>query len=201
LHPAAFLLYLATMRFQYFLISILLLSGCGGRTMNPGLARSLIMEIPKDTLEKSDVQVLTITQVSGSEAIAETKVETAIRFEKVDGKWVVREIRLGHGQWEKVSNLALTLEKVKVEETGQMLDRIADAIRKYREANGSLPSFEDYIGLSDQLSPTFLTPLIRLDSWRKPLWAERTGSNAIMVRSAGPDGRYFTDDDIIRIIQ
>jgi hypothetical protein len=189
------------MRFLYLLISALLLSGCGGRTMSPGLARSLIMEIPNDTLEKSDIQVLTITQISGSEAIAQTRVQTAFRFEKVHGKWVVREIRIGHGQWEKVGNLALALERVKIEETGEMLERIADATRKYRETKGSLPSFKDYIGLSDQLSPTFLTPLIRLDSWRRPFWAERTNSNAVVVRSAGPDGRYFTDDDIIRTVR
>jgi hypothetical protein len=189
------------MRFKYFLILFLLLTGCGRRTMNAHLARDLIMEIPRDNMEKSDIQVLTITQVSGSEAIAETKVHTAFRFEKIHGKWVVREIRLGHGQWEKVSNLGQALERVKIEETGEMLDRIAEATRKYRATNGALPSFNDYTGLSDQLSPTFLTPLIRLDSWRRPFWAERTNPNTVVVRSAGPDGRYFTGDDLIRTIQ
>ena len=189
------------MRSGYFLISLLFLTACGGRTMNTRLARDLITEIPRDTLEKSDIEVLTITQVSGSEAIAETRVKTAFRFEKVRGNWVVREIRLGHGQWEKVSNFGQALARIKIEETGEMLDRIAEAARKYREVNGALPSFRDYIGLSDQLSPAFLTPLIRLDSWRRPFSAERTPSNAIVVRSAGPDGRYFTNDDIIRTVQ
>jgi hypothetical protein len=189
------------MRLRYLLFSFLLLTACGGRTMNPHLARDLIMEIPRDTLEKADIDVLTITQVSGSEAIAETKVKTAFRFEKVQGNWVIREIRLGHGQWEKVGNLAQTLERVKIEETGELLDRIAEAARKYREAKGALPSFKDYIGLSDQLSPAFLTPLIRLDSWRRPFWAERTQSGAAVVRSAGPDSRYYTNDDILRTIQ
>jgi hypothetical protein len=198
---AAFILYLACMHFRYLLILALLLSGCGGRTMTPRLARSLIKDIPKDTLENSDVQILTITQVSGSEAIAKARVETAFRFEKVQGKWVVREIRLGHGQWEKVGNLVLALEKVKIEETGEMLDRIAEATRKYRKTNGSLPSFKDFVGLSDQLTPTFLTPLMRLDAWRRPFWAEHSSANAVAVRSAGPDGRYFTDDDIVRTIQ
>jgi hypothetical protein len=201
LHLAACIRYLASMRFKYFLILLLLLTACGRRTMNTHMARDLIREIPRDSVEKSDVQVLTITQVSGSEAIAETKVHAAFRFEKVHDKWVVREIRFGHGQWEKVDNLGQALERVKIEETGEMLDHIAEATRKYRETNGSLPSFADYVGLSDKLSPTFLTPLMRLDSWRRPFWAERTASNTVVVRSAGPDGRYFTGDDIIRTIQ
>jgi hypothetical protein len=187
------------MRFRYILIAVLLLfTACGRRTMNAHLARDLVLEIPRDTLEKADIEVLTVTQVSGSVAIAETRVKTAFRFEKVQGNWVVRELRLGHGQWERVDNLAQTLERVKVVETGELLDRIAEATRKFREANGTLPLFMDYIGLSDQLTPKFLTPLIRLDSWRRPLWAERTPSNTINIRSAGPDGRYYTDDDIVR---
>lgn len=201
MHPASFILYLATMRLEYFLISFLLLTACGSRKMNTHIARDLIMEIPRDALEQSDVEVMSITQVSGTEAIAETRVKTAFRFERVRGKWVVREIRLGHGQWEKVDNFGQALERVKIEETGEMLDRIAEATRRYREANGALPSFNDYVGLSDQLSPTFLTPLMRLDSWRRPFLAERIQSKSVVIRSAGPDGRYFTNDDITRTVQ
>jgi len=166
--------------------------------MNNDLARDLIIQLPREALEKEDVEVLKVIQVSGSEAIAETALKTAFRLEKVRGNWVVREIRIGHGQWEKVSNLLQTLEEVKAIETHEMLDRIADAIRKFREATGVLPEFRDYIGLSDQLSPKYLTPLIRLDAWRRPLWAERTGSASITLRSLGPDGRYGTGDDISR---
>ena len=135
-------------------------------------------------------------QVSGSEAIAETTLKTAFRLEKSRGRWVVREVRLGHGQWEKAGNLFQTLEKVKSEETSEMLDRIDEAIRKFRDANGTLPVFKDYIGLSDLLSPKYVTPLPRLDSWRRPFWAEITQQNSIVIRSAGPDGRYYTDDDL-----
>jgi hypothetical protein len=105
---------------------------------------------------------------------------------------------LGHGLWEKVSNLVQTLEAIKIEETRQLCDRIAEAIRGYQEANGTLPVFKDYIGLSDLLSPRYLTPLIRLDAWNRSLGAERTDSNSIVIRSAGPDGRFGTKDDIIR---
>jgi|WetSurSiteA1Bulk_404760.scaffolds.fasta_scaffold12956_2 hypothetical protein len=189
------------MRVEYLLISVLLLTACGGRSMNKNLARDLIIEIPGETLEKEDIDVVKVMQVSGSEAIAETTLKTAFRLEKSRGKWVVREVRVGHGQWEKTTNLFQTLELVKSKETSEMLGKIDEAIRKYRDANSALPVFKDYIGLSDLLSPKYITPLPRLDSWRRPFRAEITQQNSIVIRSAGPDGRYHTDDDLSRTIQ
>lgn len=158
------------------------------------------MEIPQSSLEKEDLEVLKVTRIGGSEAIAETRLKTAFRIEKVKGEWVVREVRIGHGQWEKIGNLTAALEAVKISETEQMLNEIAEAIRKYRESNGNLPVFKDYISLSDQLCPRYLTPLIRLDSWRHPLWAERLNTGVIVVQSAGPDRALGTRDDILRTI-
>jgi hypothetical protein len=169
-------LYLACMRIRHLLLLALFLMACGGRSMNKHLARDLIMELPRDTLEKKDIEIINVTQTSGSEAIAETTLKTVFRLEKNRGVWVVREIRLGHGQWEKVDNLIKALEAAKIAETKEMLGRIATALEKYRKEKSLLPDFKDYIGLSDLLSPTYLTPLIRLDAWRRPLWAERTGS-------------------------
>jgi hypothetical protein len=187
------------MRFLYFLFPVLLLSACGGRNLNNSVARNLIISIPQEALEKEDVEVVKISQTSGSEAIVETRLKTAFRLEKVRGKWEVREVRLGHDQWEKVGNLKQALEIVRIEETKKMLTRIADSILAYKQANGSLPEFKNYISLSDALSPKFMTPLIRLDAWRRPLGAERT-NKSIILWSIGPDGKAGTDDDIRKIV-
>jgi hypothetical protein len=196
LEDASRILYLAFMRFRYLLFYILHSTGCASRTIDNNLARARIVEIPQASLEKEDVQVLKITRIGGSEAIAETRLKTAFRIEKVKDEWIVREVRIGNGQWEKIGNLTAALEAVKIDETRQMLERIAGAIRKYRESTGTQPVFKDYITLSDQLSPKFLTPLIRLDSWRNPFWAERTETDAIVLRSTGPDSKFGTADDI-----
>ncbi len=168
--------------------------------MTPDFAEDLIVHLPREVLQKEDVEVVGIRQVGGTEAIVETRLKTAFRFEKVEGQWVIREVRLGHGQWEQVGKLSRTLEAIRTEETQQMLDRVADAIRKYKESNGSLPSFKDYVSLSDLLSPKFLTPLIRLDAWRQPLGAQLQNPDSILLWSAGPDGKDFTGDDIRRTI-
>jgi hypothetical protein len=188
--------YLAFMRFLFPLLCTLLTAGCAGRKIDNNNARDVILELPQSTLEKKDVEVIKVTQISGAEAIAETQLKTAFRLEKVKGAWIVRDVRLGHGQWEKVNNLAAALEAVKADETRKMLNQVAEAVRKYRESTGNLPAFKDYIALTDQLSPQFLTPLIRLDSWRQPLAAERANAETILLRSAGPDGTFGTADDI-----
>ncbi len=200
LHPQSYFLYLALMRYEYLLIAALLLTGCGRRTMNVNLAKDLIVQTPQEGLKKEDLDVAKVSQIGGSEAIAETRLKVAFRFEKVGTEWVVREVRIGHGQWEKVANLLQALERVKIEETQESLNLIAEAILKYRQSNGNLPVFKDYVSLSDLLSPMYLTPLIRLDAWRRPLAAERPNANTILLRSAGPDGKFGTSDDICRTI-
>jgi hypothetical protein len=194
------ILYLACMRFGYLLLGMLFFTGCASRDISVNLAKDRIMEIPHSSLKKNDVDVKKITQIGGSEAIAETNLRMAFRLEKIGGEWIVQEVRIGHGQWERMDNLAAALEAVKTEETKQMLERIAEAIEKYRKATGTLPTFKDYVDLSDQLSPRYLTPLIRLDSWRRPLEAERTAADAILLQSAGPDGEFGTSDDIRKTI-
>jgi hypothetical protein len=188
------------MRSRYFLICILLLTGCAPRSITSHVARDRIVEVAAGPLEKEDVEVRKLTPVGGSEAIAETRLKTAFRLEKVNGEWLVREVRIGHGQWEKVTNLEAALGAVKLEETQETLNRLAAAVTKYREITGNLPSFKDFVELSDQLTPKYLSPLIRLDSWRQPLHAERPNADSILLRSAGPDGKPGTSDDLTRTI-
>jgi hypothetical protein len=188
------------MRYAHFFGIVLLLTSCSGRKISVDLARDLITETPPQILEKEDVDVVKVMHIGSTEAIAETRLKTAFRLEKVKDEWVIREVRLGHGQWEKVNNLSHALEIVRIEETQKMLERISEATMKYRESNGKLPLFKDYVSLSDQLSPKYLTPLIRLDSWRQPLGAESLDANRIRIWSAGPDGKGGTSDDIQKII-
>jgi hypothetical protein len=188
------------MRFLYVIIAAsFFIQGCGGRTINNNTAKDLLVGFPQGALQKDDVEIVNVRQFGGSEAIAETRLKTAFRFQKIDGKWIIREVRLGHGQWEDVENLMQTLNEVKTEETKKLLDRIAQAIQKYQESTGHLPAFDNYVALSDALSPEFLTPLIRLDAWRHPLEAQSLNSDSILIWSPGPDGKSNTSDDIRKI--
>jgi len=188
------------MKSGYLLAALLLLSACGGRRISADLATDAILGIPGESLEKKDIEVLKVSQISGTEAVAETTVKAAFRLEKVRNKWVAREVRLGQGQWEKIENLERALVEVRAEDTRKSLDQLAEAILKYRNDKGMLPVFTDYVALSDMLSPAYITPLIRLDAWRRPLEASRQGSDRILLRSAGPDGNFNSSDDIRRTV-
>jgi hypothetical protein len=195
----AHFLYLAVMRSEYLLIAALLLTACGGRKITANSAADAITGTHGELFAKKDVEVVVVRQTSGS-AIVETKLNAAFRLEKVQNKLVVQEVRLGHGRWQKISDFERALEMVQIEETRKILDRIAEAILKYRENKGSLPVFKDYVSLSDILSPMYLDPLIRLDAWNRPLEAFPRDSKGILLRSAGPDGKCNTNDDISKTV-
>jgi hypothetical protein len=189
------------MKKLFLLTIIVLFSACGGRKMTNHYARSLISANPQAALQESDIEVSSLSQTSGSEAIVETKIQTVFRLERKGRDWTVQEARIGHGQWEKIETLAQALVRVKIEETQLMLEKIAEAILRYKKNTGKAPVFKDYISLSDILTPNYLTPLIRLDAWRRPLDAQHSGANAILLVSAGPDGMMGTKDDIKRVVE
>jgi len=172
------------------------LAACGGRTVNKKNAQELIAQSPLGPFSKEEVYVKSVTQTGQRDLIVEASLHAAFRFEKVQGKWVIREVKLGSRPWENLENILRALEQVKVEETRKLLDQVANALERYRAKRGSLPEFKDYVALSDAIFPDYLTPLIRLDAWQNPLAAFRTGPNVIKLVSAGPDGKPGTSDDI-----
>jgi len=185
------------MRLHILLITlIILLTGCASRKISVNSARDAIVALPQGILEKDDVDIVHVTQTSNAFAVVETRVKTAFRMQKVDETWEIRDIRIGNGQWEKVEDLEAALTQVKTKQTRLLLDQVAASVREYRGDTGKMPEFEDYVGLSDVLAPKYMTPLIRLDSWRNPLRAKAVNTDSILVTSAGPDLRYDTDDDI-----
>jgi len=173
-----------------------LLHGCGGRAISKKLARDVIAESPAAALTKNDVDVISVTQMGASEAIVETYLHAAFRLQKIGGKWAVKEVRIGKGQWETLDSILSALQRIKAEETQRILDKIAAAIDAYRQKNRSLPLFTNYVQLSDTLYPLYLSPLIREDAWDNPLSAFHSAPNTIRIVSAGPDGRLNTQDDI-----
>jgi hypothetical protein len=172
------------------------LAACGGRAINKKTAQDLIVQSPLSLLSKEEVYIESVTQTGQRDAVVEASLHAAFRFEKVEGKWVIREVRLGKRPWENLDNVLRALDLVKSEETRKLLDQVAIAVAQYRAKKGALPEFKDYVALSDALCPDYLTPLIRLDAWKNPLAAFRTGPTGIRLLSAGPDGKLGTSDDI-----
>lgn len=177
-------------------ISLIPLLACGGRSIGKSSAQELIARSPVGPFDREEVYIKSVSLTGQRDALVEAGLNAAFRCEKVDGKWVIREVRLGKRQWEKLEDILRALQIVKTEETGKILEQVAAAVERYKSQKGSLPEFKDYVSLSDKLHPDFMTPLIRLDAWQNPLAARKTGANSIELISPGPDGKLGTADDI-----
>lgn len=171
-------------------------SACGGRSINKSAAHRAILEASGGELRSGDVEVLSTVQTGPGQAVAESDVRVAFALEKTGGEWKVREVRLGGGPWHRLADVMQALDQAKAAETRKSLLAVAAAIERYRAEKHALPDFEDFVSLADRLSPTYLTPLVRLDAWLRPLFAFRTAPGAVRLVSAGPDGKLGTQDDI-----
>jgi hypothetical protein len=182
---------------RIFILAALALSiaSCAGRSINKKTAHRVIVDAPADIFDKEDVDIRSASQTGSDRALVEAELRAAFAMERIDGQWVIREVRLGKRPWERIEDILAALERVKAENTKIILDQVMAAVESYRESKGSLPNFQDYIELTDALCPTFMTPLIRLDAWRNPLFARRAG-NRIRIVSGGPDGRLGNADDL-----
>jgi thioesterase domain-containing protein len=178
------------------LACLALFSACGGRAISKKAAQELIVQPPLGLLDKEEVYIRSVSQTGQRDALVEATLHVAFRFEKADGKWVIREVRLGKRPWEKLEDIQRALQIVKAEETRKALEQVAAAVDRYRAKKGILPEFRDYVALSDALHPDYLTPLLRLDAWQNPFAAYRISQNTIRLASAGPDGKPGTSDDI-----
>jgi hypothetical protein len=107
-------------------------AACGGRTVTRRSAEKLLVSLPSGILDEKDVEVLGVTQISSNNAIVDTRVRAAFALEKVDGKWVVRQVRVGNEQWESIDNLRAALNRIKTEQTRQLLETVASSIARYR---------------------------------------------------------------------
>ena len=124
-------------------------------------------------------------------------LKTAFRLEKVKGQWIVRDVRIGHNEWEKVSSLAAALEGGKNRRNQGVIGsncRGDPEIPKSRRQHARIQRLHSLV--RSAFAEVYMMPLIRIDSWRQPIEAERQDADSIQLRSAGPDGKIGTPDDI-----
>src|SRR5437899_1902747 len=116
-----------------FLLIPFLLTSCSARSLSKKSARDLIADLQGGTFDKEEVYIDSVSQTGDRDAVAEATVRAAFRFEKVKGKWVIREVRLGKRPWEKLDDILRALDQIKSRETHELLERVAAAVEKYRE--------------------------------------------------------------------
>ena len=165
--------------------------------LSPREARRLIARMAGIELPSDAVRIKEISSV-GNSATVVAQVETAFRFVKGDkDKWRVAEIRTGDRRWEDVDRLVRALNVEKTQRARAELESIATALESYRREHGFYVEAKNEAGLIDRLNPRYLNEIIRMDPWHKPYQYEGT-RDSFILRSAGPDEKANTEDDIVR---
>ena len=155
------------------------------------IARMAGIQLPSDAVRVKEVSAM------GNSATVVAQVETAFRFDKGgDGKWRVAEIRTGDRRWEDVDMLIKALNVEKTARARAELDLIATALESYRKEHGGYVDAKSEAALIDNLNPHYLARVIRIDPWHQPYAYEGTSSSYVL-RSAGPDKKVNTADDVI----
>jgi Type II secretion system (T2SS), protein G len=130
-------------------------------------------------------------------AIVEAKIETAFRFTKdKSGNWLPVEIRAGDRRWESIEMLKAGIEKEKALRTTADLRTLATALEAFRRERGFYVVADTGSALVDNLSPRYLSPIVRVDAWSHEFEYKGTAAG-YRLASTGPDGKTGTGDDIV----
>ena len=162
--------------------------------LSPKEARKLIARMAGIQLPSDAVRIKSVSGLTNS-AVVVAQVETAFRFVNENGKWRVAEIRTGDRTWEDVDSLVRALNTEKTSRVRAELELIAGALESYRREHGGYIESKSEGALIDVLSPRYMPRVIRIDPWHQPYAYEGT-RNSYVLRSAGPDGKPTTGDDI-----
>ena len=163
--------------------------------LSPKEARKLIANMAGIQLPSDAVRIKDISSM-GTSVVVVAEVETAFRMVKGDrDKWRVSEIRTGDRRWEDLDTLMRALNVEKTARARAELESIATALESFRRERGFYVEAKSEATLIDKLNPRYLARVIRVDPWHKPY--EYEGSrNGFVLRSAGPDGKADTADDV-----
>lgn len=158
------------------------------------LGSLLGVEVPSDAVRIQEVVPMPIPLSSEPSA-------TVVAWLKVDARlvndkgWRVSELRTGTRDWVKLAPLVAALNEEKQKLARKELELIATALEKFRRDRGSYVVSDKQAVAIDYLTPRYLVQVIRVDPWHQPYkyLGER---DHFTLRSAGPDGKADTPDDI-----
>jgi len=164
-------------------------------------ARCLIAELfgidlPSDAVRIKSLTGLGIPLASEESAITVTQVRLGIRFARAAKGWHVSKIKSGSRSWSNIDNIVGEIPGVKRLKATEDMKVLASALDAFRRERGSFVVTDKHPALIDHLSPRYLARVIRLDPWHNPY--QYQGERAhFTLRSAGPDGKLNTSDDVV----
>ena len=174
----------------------------GSLAIDPSVKRArcllgslLGVEIPSDAVRIQEVDPMPVPLASRASATVVAWVKVAARLLNEKTGWRVAELRTGNRDWVKLEPIVAAVNEEKQKKARAELELIAIALEKYRKDHGFYVVSDSQAVAIDHLSPRYLVQVIRVDPWHQPYkyLGER---DHFTLRSAGPDGKADTPDDI-----
>ena len=131
-----------------------------------------------------------------SSATVEAEIEATFAFDRdARGSWRVACVSVGGARLPGFYAILAGLNAAKSARARADLDKLAATLEAYRRERGTYVVADTEAVLVDHLTPRYLPGIIRRDPWHRPYEYEGTRTR-FTLRSAGPDGKVNTPDDV-----
>ncbi len=179
---------------RHALIVLLLIGASCGKSLEKqvqdGVRTFDTAEFSKKQVKVDDIKYM------GNHAVATVTLKTAVKMIKQDDQWVIDEVRIGDRRWEKAEFIIAVLNEKRTARTRSDLNTLSSGISQYRSQHSKLPPAKNFKELVDALAPDYLGQVTRLDAWSNPFSYRAISVSEYDLRSAGPDGKVDTADDL-----
>src|SRR4051812_39271047 len=154
-------------------------ASCSSARLSHDEARKQIAEIGNSSLVPDSIHIQRIVSQTDRNAIAETSVAMAFEFQRAKSSdpWHISAVRMGDRDWVGVAEIIAAVNESRRRTTLESFQKLVIGIEAYRQRNGASPSATDIVGLTNILHPTYMTDLIRLDAWGRPIRYEVVGAS------------------------
>lgn len=154
------------------------------------------VELPSDGVRIKSTSGLGIPGASEPSATVVSLVRLGVRFTRDRSGWHTSSFKTEGNDWIGVEGIEGALAAAKANQARDEMKTLAAALAKFREERGAFVVSDKHPVLLDHLSPKYLGRVLRLDPWNNP-YQYAGESNHFTLRSAGPDRKINTADDVV----
>ena len=155
------------------------------------------VDVPSDAIRVQEIAPSPVPLASQESAIVVAWIGVEARALNDAKGWRITDIRTGDREWINLEQLVTALNQQKQNRARADMQRIAEALERYRVDKRAYLVSDSHAVLIDHLSPAYIPEVIRLDPWHQPYKYVGQRDSFTLV-SPGPDGKDGTADDIAR---
>jgi len=166
------------------------------RKISVGEVRDLLRHLGGADFGSEQVRIRRISSGLAGDVVVEAQIETAWRLVNEKDQWRIAEVRLGDRHWESLELVEEAVRREKIRRTLGILREMSGALDGYHRDRAAFVVTNRVSELLDAISPRYLSTPYRVDLWGNQL-DYRGSVDRYQLRSAGPDGRFGSADDLL----